>query len=217
MATQQEKGWWTVPPIWKGGTVYIIGGGPSLLDMDLTPLHDTAHRVIGVNNAFALGPWVDVCYFGDCRWWDRNKDELKDFPGLVVSSCNRKAPWMPRWVKQLKRNHKTIGITHGADSISWNNNSGASAINLAVQLGAKKIVLIGFDMQVKEGAPNKGHNWHDRHERFHTPAENIYAHRFLKSFGVLAQDLEAAGVECVNATPGSKLTVFPMVKLEDVV
>ena len=54
---------WKPPKIWKGGTAYIIGGGPSVNDADLSLIHD--RRVIGVNNAYSLGGWVDVCWFGD--------------------------------------------------------------------------------------------------------------------------------------------------------
>lgn len=53
----------TPPKIWRGQTVFIIGGGPSINDTPLHLLH--GRRVIGVNNAYLLGPWVDVCWFGD--------------------------------------------------------------------------------------------------------------------------------------------------------
>lgn len=54
---------WRVPPIWSGGTAWIIGGGPSVKDLDLSPIHQ--YRVIGVNNAYQFGHWVDACWFGD--------------------------------------------------------------------------------------------------------------------------------------------------------
>ena len=54
---------WIPPQIWKGQTVFILGGGPSLNEANLDLIHD--RRVIGVNNAYQLGSWVDVCWFGD--------------------------------------------------------------------------------------------------------------------------------------------------------
>ena len=54
---------WNPPQIWKDQTAFILGGGPSLKDADLDLIHD--RRVIGVNNAYQLGSWVDVCWFGD--------------------------------------------------------------------------------------------------------------------------------------------------------
>jgi hypothetical protein len=54
---------WRIPKMWKGQTVFIIGGGPSLNGTPLHLIHE--HRVIGVNCAYMLGDWVDVCWFGD--------------------------------------------------------------------------------------------------------------------------------------------------------
>ena len=203
--------------MWEGATVYVIGGGPSVKDQDLTALHDTGHRVIGVNNAFELGPWVDVCYFGDCRWLDWNHKGLQQYSGLVVTSCQRPNLRERKWMKVLKRDESKNGISKRPGSICWNLNSGASAIDLAVKLGAKKVVLLGFDMKTKAGGGNKGHNWHDRHTPRHTPADTIYAQRFLPGFKKIKADLDALEIECANATPDSALTLFEMVRLEDVV
>jgi hypothetical protein len=54
---------WIAPKMWAGGTAFIVGGGPSLKGVDLTPIHH--RRVIGVNNAYRMGNWVDICWFGD--------------------------------------------------------------------------------------------------------------------------------------------------------
>jgi hypothetical protein len=51
------------PKIWKGRVAFILGGGPSLNDVDFALIKE--ERVIGVNNAYKLGAWVDVCYSGD--------------------------------------------------------------------------------------------------------------------------------------------------------
>ncbi len=51
---------WPIPKIWNKSTVFIIGGGPSLLDIDLSLLHDK--RVIGVNQAYKLGNWIDILW-----------------------------------------------------------------------------------------------------------------------------------------------------------
>jgi len=51
------------PQIWKDGIAFILGGGPSLNDVDFDLIKN--RRIIGVNNAYQLGDWVDVCWFGD--------------------------------------------------------------------------------------------------------------------------------------------------------
>ena len=69
--TDTSGPFWSAPEMWRDETVFIIGGGPSLAEMDLSPIH--SRPVIGVNNAYALGPWVDVIFFGDAHWWPHNK------------------------------------------------------------------------------------------------------------------------------------------------
>ena len=54
---------WTPPKIWEGQTAFIIGGGPSINDLDMDLIKD--RRVIGTNNAYQMGGWVDICWFGD--------------------------------------------------------------------------------------------------------------------------------------------------------
>lgn len=201
---------WSAPKIWPDSKVYIIGGGPSLSEMDLTPIH--SQRVIGVNNAFELGDWVDCCYFGDSRWYDWNKDALKNFGGLKVTSFGREVSCrkgLPG-IHKISREH-TLGISKKNNVIFWNRSSGASAINLAYHFGAKIIVLLGFDMKMKGDM----HNWHSQHKRFHIPPNDIYSNRFIKVFGKISKDANTLGITILNATPDSAITNFKMVSLEE--
>lgn len=201
-----------IPELWPGRTVYIIGGGPSLARMDLTPIH--SKRVIGVNQAFRLGPWVNVLYFGDCNFYDLNrKNGIKDFGGLMISSCQRipKDGWPG--VHRVKRSkQKPYGIdTERRNSIAWNNNSGASAINIAYWLGAKRVVLLGFDMHKEEG----NHHWHSYYKD-RGPNHNPYP-RHLIGWPQIAKDAQSVGLEIINATPDSAITDFPYMPLEEIV
>ena len=198
---------WTVVDIWRGSTVYIIGGGPSLKDMDLSIIHNK--RVIGVNNAYKLGSWVDCCWWGDGGWWDEHAGSLKNFSGLKVHCCNHHA--IRPGTKRVIRG-KPLGIEKRHEYISWNHSSGASAVNLAVHLGAKKIVLVGFDMKKDKDGEN---NWHDDHKRL-GPDWNPYD-RFLSVWPHIRRDADKLKIEIINATPDSALTLFPMMNLEDVV
>lgn len=206
---------WTPPKIWAGGTAFIIGGGPSLKDMDLTPIH--GHHVIGTNNAYQLGSWVDLCWFGDCRWYDWHRDRLLKFAGIKVTCCVR-AGGKPG-IKGMKRG-KAAGIEKRPGWVSWNGNTGASAINVAYHLGAVKVVLLGFDMrQVGDDC-----NWHPEHlimnpnsekKKLENGGKSCYG-RYLRKFPEIAKDAHRLKLEIVNATPGSALPDFPIVELKDV-
>ena len=87
-----------LPKIWEGQTVFILGGGPSLNDVDLNLIKD--RRVIGVNNAYGypvieegktvryeVRDWVDLCWFSDSGWFNNHRKYLELFPGLIAH-CN---------------------------------------------------------------------------------------------------------------------------------
>jgi len=193
---------WTAPRIWPDSTVYILGGGPGLLKVDLSLIHD--EFCIGVNNSAFLGDWVDVCWFGDMKWWEWHRERLKEFKG-IIATCNMKLKKWPQ-LKRLIRG-KPQGMDERPTHVSWNRNSGASAINLAYHLGASRVVLIGFNMQRVDGKKN----WHDDHaEKPHDPFA-----RHLKPFGHIARDAMRLGLEIINATPGSALKHFPIMSLAD--
>ncbi|MHA1809355.1 MAG: hypothetical protein ACTSYH_03480 [Candidatus Heimdallarchaeaceae archaeon] len=202
---------WNPPRMWEGKTAFILGGGPSLLDVELGPLK--SKRVIGVNNAFELGDWVDVCWFGDCRWFNWNKENLQKYKGLVATCCKNKNIVGVKWVKYVERG-KAAGIDERPGKISWNSNSGASAINLAYHFGVKRIVLLGFDMHVDNDG---NHNWHDKHKS-QRPKDSVYATRFMKRFPAISYDAKRLKLEILNATEGTALpeSIFPHVKLEEV-
>lgn len=198
---------WTVPRLWPGSTIYMLGGGPSLKGLDISCLQ--GQRVIAVNNAYRLAPWADVMFFGDCRWYEWHRNELGDFAGLKVTSCEAHAN-KPN-LRVLRRRNSPEGINTNPQFLSWNKSSGACALNLAYHLGAGKIVLLGYDMRRVDDKCN----WHDDHPIAKNPHHNPWE-RFLRPFPAIARDFERLHVEVVNATPGSALEVFPIVEPETV-
>jgi len=200
--------------LWPDRTAFIIGGGPSISDTPLELIRE--YRVIGVNYAFALGDWVDVCWFGDARFYRKHRKEMLEFPGLIATCCpalyrtgqnGQQLP--PPGVRVVRKSPaRTIGVDADPRYVCWNKSSGASAINLAVHFGVSRIILLGFDMHQSADGRN---NYHDAHDN--RPAASVYERRFLPCFPRIKADLDELGVECLNATPGSSLHVFPKVDL----
>ena len=218
-AIDRWEGFWEVPEVWLGETVYIVGGGPSIMDTDLTPIHDKP--VIGVNNAFELGDWVDVIFFGDKGWWSHHGEKALTHHAMVVTNIPSMDFVAAEGIKLLGRTNR-LGIHWKTrKQVCWNKNGGACAINLALHFGASRIVLLGFDMKASPHGKNGGHNWHDFHSNYKKPRKDIYDVRFIPVFDFIKEDLEkmqretGRRIEVLNATPGSALKAFPMVKLEE--
>lgn len=91
-------------------------------------------------------------------------------------------------------------------------NSGYQAINLAVLMGAERILLLGFDMKL--GAAGRVH-WHGDHpETMRQPSGSTFRN-WRQKFAAAAIDAEQAGIEVVNCTPGSALECFPMATITE--
>jgi len=196
---------WNPESIWKDQDVFIIGGGTSLRTFDWKLLEDK--WTIGCNSAFSLGEKIcKVCIFGDARWFDIYKHELVKYKGTVFTNSNQLLRTKISWLWTMSRQAK--GLHHNA--LGWNKNTGASAINLALLLGAKRIYLLGYDMYLsQQGQPN----WHDR--LIHKPNEENYP-KFVDNYKFVVRDLEKKWpkVEVINITDNSALNCFPKVGID---
>ena len=197
---------WEPEPIWAGETAFIIGGGPSVNDTDLSLIR--GRKIIGVNNAYSLG--ADIGWFGDKKWIDWNYEEFKAFKG-IRASCNPNNALIKNekydWIQFVRRG-KVFGLDTTKGFVSWNKSSGNSAISLAYQLGCRRIVLIGFDLDDDE---NGNSNYHSGHKQKNNPPYT----KFLEALKIIAEDAKELGVEILNASPTSACNSFPKGELHE--
>lgn len=193
-----------VEPIWSGETVYVIGGGPSLDGFNWNSLG--GKRTIAINKAILSYLTASALYWTDSRVYGWYKQDIDKFKGLKYTI--RHHATYPADIKVLRKSNK-FGLEEAKDALCHGNNSGYAAINLAYLMGAKKIVLLGYDMH------NDGARSH-YHEGYPVPAtgDNIYRDQFIPGFGILAGLLKEKKVEVYNASLKSSLTVWPRISLE---
>jgi hypothetical protein len=222
---------WSVPEMWCGDC-WIIGGGRSVLQefgvpQDiiskvesgglpystyseyLSPLH--SKNVVGTNIAFKLGSWVSALYFCDRQFFRDHREGILSFPNLKVTCVNHIDTELQPFttnLKRLKRDYQA-GLSTRKDTICWNGNSGAAAINFAVHAGAKRILLLGFDMVLQD---SRSH-WHRVYKK--NTHKNDFI-RFIQKFPAIAKDAKSRGIEILNVSPISAIDCFPKVSLKDV-
>lgn len=194
-----------VPKLWANETVYIIGGGPSLKGFNWNLLK--GKKTIAINKAIQFYPNADVVYWTDGRFHDWFKDEISKYKGLKYTITPRRDYMVD--VNLLKRGIK-FGLETATDTLAHGNNSGYAAINLAIHLGAKKIILLGYDMS-NNGAQS---HFHDGYKVNATSAK-IYTTHFLPGFSVLKESIKGMNIKILNACPTSKLKVFPIITIEE--
>jgi len=223
---------WKALPIWEGGECWIIGGGKSMPEQfNITPdiidqvclgrlppsayspymesIHD--RHIIGINNIYQIGTWIDVVFFGDSSWHLKHRRILAQWPGLKVS-CS------PKFAKRKRENSEGIkflakdtehrlGISGNPSKVAWNGNSGGAAISLAGHFGVKKIFLLGFDMN----AQGKHTHWHGSHGGVKPPPFK----RHLRGFPAIASDAKKMGIEILNVSKKSAIDVFQKITLDE--
>jgi hypothetical protein len=189
-----------VPKLWPGATIVCLGLGPSLTPEDVDACRGRA-RVIAIKDAVRLAPWADVLYSGEIRWW-RHYGPTLTFEGLKFAIEKEAA----KWATPL-RNTGTTGLELDPTGLKTGLNSGYQAINLAVHLGAARIVLLGYDMKDEGG---KRH-FFGQHPWPSTSMVNAFRPKFEGLVAPLAQ----LGIAVVNASRRTALECFPRMAIDE--
>ena len=195
---------------WPDATIVCVATGPTLTIEDLVAVRGRA-PVVAVNDAIRLAPWADVLYSSDRGWW-RYYAGVPDFPGLKVGIGWKvgDASQMYRLPSvQILQHTGTDGLEVVPTGLRSGGHSGYAAINLAVHLGARRIVLLGYT-----GGPVDGRtHFFGRHPSGLPESTTENYATFRRAYATLVGPLSAAGVSVVNATPRSWITAFPCAPL----
>ena len=197
-------------PDWH--TVVCVASGPSLkfpvddqLDLIRAARARGSIRLIVTNTSWRDLPQADILWGCDTQWWKLYANEvLASFPGEKWTRSQEAAA---RWGLTHIPSYGKPGLTTLPGAIHEGGNSGYQAINLAYVLGARRILLAGYDMQRTNGMAHH----HGEH-----PQPLSRSHPFaswIPRFIPLAQDLAAQGVEVLNCTRATALTCFPRADL----
>lgn len=183
---------------WTNETAVIVATGPSAAEQPLIKARGLA-KFIALKSSWRLCPWADVLYGADRGWWLANKG-APDFKGLRVCASPTIQRCFPgvQLVKLAPR-----GMRIATDGKLGGSHSGAQAINLAINYGARLILLVGFDMTMKRGA-----HWKENDPGVARPVASRIAKWRIEMDG-MAPQFRALGVEVINCATQSELTAFP--------
>jgi hypothetical protein len=209
----REFEYWTPEPIFSGETVFCLASGPSLTAEIAERIR--GRRTIVVNSSCRLAPWADVLYFTDSSWYEARRELVAAWPGLVVSMSRIAKRELPDKVRRIEGIGDPSAMIPGqfprpgAPVVRQGRTSGHTAVSLALALGAARIVLVGYDMRVVDGREH-------HHQEYSGPRDlDQYARDFVPAFKGWHADARELGVEILNATPGSALTEFPFIPLDE--
>lgn len=204
---------------WQGKTVFCLASGDSLRRLDASEwaLIRDAQRdgdvVLAVNSSIKTarngGCEPNALIFTDQNWFEDNEPLIRAFKGPVFTLSRRAKVAMPELLRLENITRGDFGL---CPPLRDGRSTGHRAVSLAVMCGAKRVVMLGYDMRVD---PDTGRSHcHDDYQ--HTETMKSYRDEFIPSFNGWHQDGLRVGCEIVNATDGTALDEFPKVRLMDV-
>ncbi|HCZ47952.1 MAG TPA: hypothetical protein DCZ11_02985 [Gammaproteobacteria bacterium] len=162
-------------------------------------------RVITVNSSWQRAPWADVHYSSDAPWWDYHLAR-----GMRAASRGEfwtgDPTYRPPGMRGVRFSKPLRGISRRPGVIAWGGNSGYCALGLAVQFGAARVLLLGYDMQGDT-------HWHGDH-----PDEIRKDFAFAmwrERFGEAARDLRRMGVAVINCSRETALDCFERASIQE--
>ena len=182
---------------WMGKTAVCIASGPSLTLGDCEMAHASGNPSVVTNTTFRLCLWASILYAMDYKWWKLHIDEVRAmFTG-------------EKFCESTNIIRKDIRCAHLLPGFRAYGNSGMSAISLAIALGSRRIIMLGYDCQLTDG---KTH-WHGNHEDGLRNCETM--HRWPAKFARLARYATEKQVQVINASRQTALTCFPCQTLSE--
>lgn len=213
----------------RGETVYCIGTGPSLARTDLGALRGAS--VLLLNNAFTLAERIAARHAGvvvtDYHRMSELRHRLRAFVGERYCSTDRIGeanaavemfgpPFhfiLPRhrWLAEGTRFRLRVVNDRGfsadlAAGLFLGFSVVFSAIQIAAHLGARRIVIVGIDMDYS------GRAYFDPAIRDNWPVFNYEQHA-RAHFIEMRDQLAGRGIELLNGTVGGRVDVLPRVEL----
>jgi|GEM_PF-1871756 len=223
----------------RGASAFLVCGGPSLRELDLSLLNQRGIVIAAVNQAAAthVRPhlWFTVDAprnFHEAIWRDpaiakftkrkysnhsirtRQGNEWKDAVGVWprhLPNC-----WyyehVSEWKPQefLTSPRPTWGVTVAPNARSCM----LVALRLLYWLGFRRVIVIGADFQMTADDP---YAFHDPANDAKARSNNRLYHTLNEWFSELRPHFAEYGYEVLNATPGGQLNAFPRVSFEEAV
>jgi hypothetical protein len=202
-------------------TIVCIGTGPSLTLEQIDTARQKGFALYGCNKVHEIVPDLQLLYGCNEAFWVHYWDSVKDHPCEKWTTNKAAADKFGlNWIAEKNKTGLSVDSTY----IHHGHGSGYSLLNLAYLKGAKRIVLLGYDL--KYASDYNGHARQvgsgPRHYFGEYPSELQHWPKVHVEKGIhtvlcdLYQSVADQGlVEIINCTADSALTCFPKMGIEN--
>ncbi len=190
-----------------------VATGPSLTPEQVDYVHrariDDRCRVIAVNEAGLRqylplsAPWADILYAADRKWWEHY---IPEFYGMRVCGDHT----MPKVanVHQLDVLQTEQPMPRVPGRVLSGGHSGFQALNMALGLGAQRVILVGYDC----GGPER--NCHKDRPAVMTRLGRPPFEYWVQQYNRVPKEFPNRRV--ILCAQHSRITAFEKSELEDV-
>lgn len=208
----------------KGEKCFIIGGSPSLKELDLTKLNNSEYKIFTVGRGYKLKDnglsHSDFHVFSDIDGYNEIIDEIDEsFADIFFSYCGI------NFINNVKNliyfNFFQTPINmdkHYQDDLTQPLFHCETVINFVLQIatymGFKDIYFIGVDLDFNKnlGHIYKSNDGEEERQISHSKNRNLF---MLSSFEYAVPFLKEKGINLFNASPSGILDCMPRVKYQD--
>lgn len=185
-------------------TIVCIASGPSLTPADVDLCR--GHEVIACNLSYQICLWAAHMIAVDIGWWKQfHTDVYMKFRGTKWTTSTRARD---DYALDYMKHSCAQGLSKEEGVINGGGNTGQAAVNLAYHLGAKRIVLLGYDMQ----RTNKMSHWHGDYKALSNG--NSFT-TWIRRLERMCNNLRDEGIEVVNATQQTAITSLLRMTIEE--
>ena len=194
------------PPL-EFSRAVIVASGPSAADArpHLLTAATLGWPIIVINESWRLAPYADLLYACDYAWWRDRAPPRTAFAGrrLAGEALAGELLGIPT-VQVMADCHQVLTQIPGI--IGAGGNSGFQAVQIAVQAGARQIILVGFDYQAE--------HWHGPHGPGLNNPSGDQLTLWAGRLDAAAPRLAALGVQITDTSLTGALTAYPKLPLD---
>lgn len=197
-----------------------IGTGPSLTPQQIECARGKGFALTGCNNTWEMIPDLRVLYACNEGWWTHYWSDA-----LAAHPCEKwttNAAAAKRYGVNWIAERDGRGLSDGPH-IHHGHGSGYSLLNLVYLMGARRVVLLGYDMKYapdydgrRRDVGSKPRHYFGEYPEslLHWPKAQVHAGVHVGLVQRYREVAEQGRIEILNATPGSALDCFPRVSID---
>jgi hypothetical protein len=173
-----------LPLIYEGKDVTIVGGGSSLTNFDFGRLKG---EIIAINHSIRFVPYSTAWVFSDMPFYVKNLKLIEQYEGYCISRISAK------YVNTIKFGNSRVDYL-----VMKANNSGFTAMVVALMLGARKIYLLGFDGGWTE--KSHFHNFYRDEKKVEDFVRHLPLYDYFKNFPIVNVGINS-DIKCFAKVP----------------